>query len=119
MRAVAALVMAGALATAGPATADTSPLVKMFDANGNGCVSLDEYQTYMDQGFHRRDSNHDDTLDADELPPGSGGKAPLTLVAHHRHVARQFHRQDVDGDGCLDVDELKAPPRGDAPANAE
>lgn len=100
-----------AMLTVAMAYAGESPLLAMFDTNHDGKVALAEYQTYMDQGFHRLDRNGDGILDANEQPPGRHRHGPLTLEQHHRHVARQFHRQDTNHDGFLDLEELMAPPR--------
>lgn len=108
--AMAAMALAMMLGAA-PVDAAEPPLMTMFDSNHDGCVSLDEYRAYMDQGFHRMDTDGNDVLDATELPSGNGHHAPLTLEQHHRNVEHQFKRQDVDHDGCLRLDELMAPPR--------
>lgn len=103
-----------ALATmlgATPLHAAESPLMTMFDADHDGCVSLNEYQSYMDKGFRRMDANGDGKLEAAELPRGSRQHAPLTLAQRHREVARQFRRQDINHDACLRLKELMAPPR--------
>lgn len=94
-----------------PSHAAESPLMGMFDANHDGCVSLTEYQAYIDKGFRRMDANGDDVLEAAELPRGSRRHAPLTLARRHRDVAQQFHRQDTNHDACLRLKELMAPPR--------
>ena len=108
--AVTAMMLAMALGAA-PLHAAESPLMAMFDADHDGCVSLAEYQAYMDKGFRRMDANGDGILQAAELPRGSRHHAPLTLEQRHREVAWQFHRQDTDHDACLRLKELMAPPR--------
>jgi Ca2+-binding EF-hand superfamily protein len=100
---------AAALAQSHPAT--PSAYLDMLDANGDGRVSLSEYQDYMSAGFRSMDANGDGVLDATELPPGPRSAHPLTLVQHRRHLAATFHRQDADGDGYLSARELAAPPR--------
>ncbi|HET7301562.1 MAG TPA: hypothetical protein VFJ01_13030, partial [Oleiagrimonas sp.] len=65
--AVAAIALAMMLG-ATPSHAAESPLMTMFDANHDACVSLAEYQAYMDKGFRRMDANGDDVLEAAELP---------------------------------------------------
>src|SRR5699024_11611691 len=110
--AVAAMAYLLGLAAAAPqARASESPLMAMFDADHDGCVSLNEYQSYMDKGFRRMDANGDGKLEAAELPRGSRQHAPLTLAQRHREVARQFRRQDANHDACLRLKELMAPPR--------
>ena len=45
--------------------------LRMFDSNGDGKVSLAEYQAHMLRGFRAMDRNHDRFLSARELaaPP--------------------------------------------------
>src|SRR5699024_5445556 len=102
------LLLAAAVAQA---RASERLVLAMFDADHNGCVSLIEYQRYMDKGFRRMDANGDDKLEAAELPRGSRRHAPVTLAQRHREVARQFRRQDTNHDACLRLKELMAPPR--------
>jgi Ca2+-binding EF-hand superfamily protein len=113
MRRLAAIALlalpAAALAQSHPAT--PSAYLDMMDTDGDGRVSLAEYQDYMSAGFRSMDANGDGVLDATELPPGPRSAHPLTLVQHRRHLAATFHRQDADGDGYLSARELAAPPR--------
>ncbi|HET7663717.1 MAG TPA: hypothetical protein VFK31_08775 [Rhodanobacteraceae bacterium] len=111
MRLAAAAVALAMMLGAAPNHAAESPLMAMFDANHDGCVSLAEYQAYMDKGFRRMDANGDNVLETAELPQGIRRHAPLTLARRHREVAKQFHRQDTNHDACLRLKELMAPPR--------
>ncbi len=111
MRLAAATVALAMTVAAAPLQAAESPLMAMFDADRDGCVSLAEYQAYMDKGFRRMDADGDGVLDAAELPRGNRRHAPLTLEQRRRDVTRQFHRQDTDHDACLRLRELMAPPR--------
>lgn len=84
--------------------------LRRFDANGDGRVSLSEYQAYMSRGFRAMDRNHDGVLSASELPAGARRRGPVTLEAHLRALARTFDLLDVNNDGYLDANELTAPP---------
>ena len=79
-----------------------------MDADGDGRVSLPEYQAWMGYGFDAMDRDHDGVLSAGELPGGRG--APLTRDAHRARLAAAFARQDHDRDGFLNALELAAPP---------
>ena len=83
--------------------------VSRVDADGDGWVSLSEYQDWMGYGFAAMDRDHDGVLAAAELPGGRG--QPLTRDAHRQRLAAGFHRQDRNGDGRLDAGEFTAPPR--------
>ena len=91
---------------------ETSDYLRRMDANGDGRVSLAEYQAWMGYAFERMDRNGDGVLGADELPGGRGGSRskPVSLAAHRESLAAAFHRQDTNRDGMLDARELAAPP---------
>ena len=93
---------------AAPVMATGEYLARM-DADGDGRVSLSEYQAWMSYAFEGMDRNRDGTLSADELPGGRG--KPITREAHLAQLAERFRRQDVDRDGFLGEKELAAPPR--------
>lgn len=106
------LVVLIALLASGICTAETrQDYLRRFDANGDGRVSLQEYQDYMSRGFHAMDRNGDGVLSADELPAGTRSRTATTLEAHRRALARMFDLLDANNDGFLDADELTAPPR--------
>jgi len=89
-----------------PALAD---YLARYDSDGDGRVSLIEYQAYLARGFAQMDRNRDGRIDRNEWPhPGPG---ELSLSQHLRNLAAAFHRQDIDGDTFLDLGELTAPPR--------
>lgn len=85
-------------------------LLARMDADGDGRISLREYQSYLMQGFRARDRNGDGVLQTHELPPSSR-RGQIDLTGHETSLARSFRRQDADGDGYLDARELLAPPR--------
>lgn len=87
---------------------ETSDYLRRMDSNGDGRVSLAEYQAWMSYAFERMDRNGDGVLAADELPGGRG--KPVSLAAHRESLAAAFRRQDSNRDGMLDARELAAPP---------
>lgn len=87
----------------------TGDYLARMDADGDGRVSLAEYQRWMSYAFDGMDRDRNGVLSADELPGGKGG--PITREAHLVQLAQRFRRQDADGDGFLDAKELAAPPR--------
>lgn len=98
---------AGALAAT-----TTSEYLRDMDANGDGKVSLGEYQDYLLAGFRAMDRNRNDILDLDEFPEGTVGPntAPVTLKSRLRNLKAAFGRQDRNRDGALDARELGEPP---------
>ncbi|MGY1408413.1 hypothetical protein ACW5EG_02335 [Luteimonas sp. A611] len=87
----------------------TGEYLAKMDADGDGRVSLSEYQAWMSYAFDGMDRNGDGVLDAGEQPGGKG--APLSRGQHLARLAERFGKQDVDRDGFLDARELAAPPR--------
>lgn len=87
----------------------TQEYLERMDADGDGRVSLAEYQAWMSYAFDRMDRNGDGTLGADELPGGKG--RVVTRSEHLARVAATFNRQDTNRDGFLDARELAAPPQ--------
>lgn len=85
--------------------------LRLFDRNGDGRVSLAEYEAYMEQGFHRMDRNGDGVLEVAEMPPSRRHREPLTLAHYRRNLAAAFQRQDRNHDGYLDAREMASPPR--------
>jgi len=81
-----------------------------MDADGDGKVSVVEYQDWLSYAFDGMDRDHDGVLSAAEQPGGRGQS--LTREAHRARLAERFRRQDVDGSGFLDAKELAAPPQG-------
>ena len=94
---------------AGAQVAATSDYLARMDGDGDGRVSVAEYQAWMGYAFERMDLNRDGLLTADELPGGKG--KTVSLAEHRETLAAMFRRQDANGDGFLDARELSAPPR--------
>ena len=96
----------------GPAQAQSTraEYLRWFDTDGDGRVSLSEYQEYMSHGFRAMDLDGDGVLHAGELPPSARVRTATTLQSHHRSLTRMFDRLDINHDGYLDADELTAMP---------
>jgi len=102
----AALLSAAAL----PALAQSrDDFLRRVDTDGDGRVSLGEYQFHMSFAFRQMDRNNDQILEPDEqLVPNA---KTLTRVELDARMAAQFHRQDRNHDGYLNAAELSAPPQ--------
>ena len=87
----------------------TGEYLAKMDADGDGRVSLAEYQDWMSYAFDGMDRNRDGVLTAFELPGGRG--KPVTREQHRARLAERFRKQDANHDGWLDAKELAAPPR--------
>lgn len=96
-------------APARAAVETTAGYLARMDSDGDGRISLAEYQAWMGYAFTRMDRNGDGVLGSEELPGGRG--RPVTLAAHQAQIAQRFARQDRDGDGWLSARELAAPPQ--------
>lgn len=70
-----------------------------FDANGDGKMSLDEFQGLWLEAMRRRMVAGFQALDAD-------GDASITLDEYQKPAARLIRRFDVNGDGAVDSAEL-------------
>ncbi|NUR21957.1 EF-hand domain-containing protein [Frateuria sp.] len=110
MRLLLLLALCCATADAEDYPATPSGYLKLFDRDGDGRVSAQEYVDYLSAGFRAMDANGDGVLEADELPPGPR-RTPRTLAAFQADLRAQFHRLDRNGDGYLDARELAQPPR--------
>ena len=109
LQALACLVLLAAAGAAPAQVTATGEYLARMDADGDGRVSLVEYQAWMLYAFERMDGNGDGRLDPAEQPGGRGGV--LTREAYLARLAERFNRQDANGDGYLDARELAAPPR--------
>lgn len=87
----------------------TSDYLSKMDGDGDGKVSLVEYQDWMSYAFDAMDRDHDDVLLPAELPGGRG--KPVSRVEHRARLADRFRKQDLNHDGFLSARELAAPPQ--------
>ncbi|MBA3487469.1 MAG: hypothetical protein H0T88_09845, partial [Lysobacter sp.] len=98
--------MVGLLSVLPPAAAQvrgSGEYLQRMDRDGDGKVSLPEYQAWMGYAFERMDRDRDGVLTAAELPGGRG--RAVSLSAHRQALAAAFGRQDGNGDGFLDARE--------------
>jgi Ca2+-binding EF-hand superfamily protein len=85
-----------------------------LDADGDGAVSLQEFQdahsAHAAERFGRLDENGDGQLSADEMSAAHGRGEGRGRDAHGdgRGMGRGFERLDTDGDGSLSLAELQA-----------
>ncbi|MGO4262909.1 calcium-dependent protein kinase 21 [Lysobacter sp. TAB13] len=90
----------------------TGDYLSRMDADGDGKISLSEYQDWLSYAFDAMDANHDGVLDATEQPAsGRGARATLTREQHRQTLAERFRKQDRNHDGWLDARELASPPQ--------
>ena len=110
VRSALALLLLAALPLAcGAQVTATADYLARMDLDGDGRVSLAEYQAWMSYAFDGMDRNGDGVLSPDEQP---GGRAPALTREHHlQRLAGRFAKQDANSDGFLDARELAAPPR--------
>ncbi|MEO6155364.1 MAG: hypothetical protein ABIP16_06520 [Thermomonas sp.] len=87
----------------------TSEYLAKMDSDGDGKVSLVEYQDWLSYGFDAMDRDHDGVLAPTEQPGGRG--KTLSRVEHRARLAERFAKQDLNHDGFLSARELAAPPQ--------
>jgi hypothetical protein len=104
-----ALAIATLLVVASPVSAQSrDDYLRRVDSDGDGRVSVSEYQFHMSFAFRQMDRNNDNVLAPDEqLVPNA---KTLTRAELDASMAAQFHRQDRNHDGYLNAAELSAPP---------
>lgn len=107
-----AIVVCALAAAVLPAAAQvqrTSEYLSKMDANGDGKVSLGEYQDWMSYAFDAMDRDRDGVLASAEQPGGRG--KPIGRSEHRARLAERFAKQDLNHDGALSARELAAPPQ--------
>ena len=87
----------------------TGDYLSKMDRDGDGKVSLAEYQDWLTYAFDGMDRDRDGMLSAAEPPGGKGH--PLTREQHRARLAERFRKQDANRDGFLSARELAAPPQ--------
>ena len=87
----------------------SSDYLSKMDVDGDGRVSIAEYQDWLCYAFDGMDRNHDGILTAEEQPGGKG--KPVTREAYRAQLAERFRKQDTNHDGYLSAKELAAPPQ--------
>jgi len=93
----------------GSGMASTRDYLARMDRDGDGRVSLPEYQDWLSYAFDAMDRDRDGVLSAIEQPGGRG--AALTRAVHRERIAERFKRQDANRDGVLSAKELASPPQ--------
>jgi hypothetical protein len=88
----------------------TGDYLQRMDVDGDGKVSLVEYQDWLSYAFDGMDLNHDGVLAPEEQPGGRG--KPLARDEYRARLADRFRRQDLNHNDYLDTRELSAPPQG-------
>jgi len=106
---VALFLLSAASAAAHAQVQATGDYLSRMDGDGDGRISLAEYQDWMSYAFDAMDRNRDGMLAADELPGGKG--RPVTREGYRARIAATFNKQDVNRDGFLSARELAAPPQ--------
>ena len=93
-----------------PAIAQTrDDYLKRVDSDGDGRVSVSEYQFHMSFAFRQMDRNNDQVLEpSEQLVPNA---KTLTRAELDARMEAQFHRQDSNRDGYLNATDLSAPPQ--------
>lgn len=106
-----ALAMCFALQGVGGVSAQverTDDYLARMDGDGDGRISLAEYQDWMSYAFDRMDRDGDGVLSSAEQPGGRG--PPITRAEYRARLAAMFNRLDRNADGFLSAGELAAPP---------
>lgn len=97
----------------------------MFDADGDGVVTLDEAKTVRDEQRARFDADGDGALTLEEFAPlhadvtrsrmvdafqrlDADGDGRVTAAEYDRPLVRMGRRLDIGGDGDIDRDDLSA-----------
>lgn len=83
-------------------------MFKEVDANGDGAISVDEFNAFHQKQFKQMDANGDGKISHAEMEAGhkrqAGGGGAST------HLDKRFQAADTNHDGGLDREEAKAMP---------
>jgi len=90
------------------------PSFEQIDANGDGALTMEEFQNQGQAKFAESDTNGDDMLDVEELTAAAERE-------RGRMIARLMERKDTNGDGMLSMEEMqpRAPGRFFAKADTD
>ncbi|MEO8672391.1 MAG: hypothetical protein ABI411_13830 [Tahibacter sp.] len=93
--------------------ASTDEYLAAIDTNGDGRVSLGEYQEHLSDAFRAMDVNRNEVIDLSEFDPAVVGPntRPVGLAQYLARLAQVFHSQDIDHNGYLSARELGLPPQ--------
>ena len=107
--ALAAIAVQAAPAARTPTVGTSGDYLVRMDTDGDGRVSLPEFQAWMGYAFERMDVDRDGVVEPHELPGGRG--RAIALDQHRQRLAATFTKQDRDRSGYLDARELASPPQ--------
>ena len=79
----------------------TSEYLSRMDRDGDGKVSLAEYQDWLSYAFDGMDLDRDGVLSPAEQPGRRG--QPVTRDQHRTRLAERFRKQDENHDGVLNA----------------
>ena len=106
---VCCMIFGGSLVSAAPMAGHGQVEEQMFrvvDGNGDGAISLDEFNAFQALQFRKMDTNGDSKITHEEMEAGHGKKT----VTGSTHLEDRFMAADGNHDGGLDRGEAKYMP---------